>query len=199
MKNYIISDDKFEQLCKALNTPYCFEADGCDCGEFNFKIEENVYIYINRSCRKSNQTPEDMKWKLHKVKLAEKVEEEFDKYYELKDLKLDDCQRKHLEVLAMSRSIEDIGYGERGNEIITEKEKSIKDLTFKILEITTEKRIDGTTSIKAECVENSILLRITVFKAESNNKVLIKRKLSEACNRQLEFKSNDLIKVGDVL
>ena len=123
MKNYIISEGKFEELVKELNTPYCFEVDGCDCGEFNFLLEADIYISITRSCRKSSGTPDGMKWKLHEVNITEEIldEDKWEKYNISETFILDENQRKQIKMLAMTRSVKDIGYDEYGNEVIFEE------------------------------------------------------------------------------
>jgi len=172
MKDYIISEAKIEQLRRELKTPYCFEADGCDCGEFNIEIEKDIYIHISRGCRKRSSTPDGMKWKLHKVILAEKFEheEELDKYYEIKDLKLDSKQRNWLEVLAMDRSVQDIGYGEHGELVVVCDESPLQKaldsfkerLSVNFNDLSISK--DAKAKVKKKLDEETEILRLEIEK-----------------------------------
>lgn len=44
-----------------------FTSDGCECGEYGYKLNENLYLFAYRSCRKSGNTPDYSRWKIHDI------------------------------------------------------------------------------------------------------------------------------------
>lgn len=127
MKFYIINENKLNKLKEALNKPYCFEADGCDCGDFTFELEKNIYLYIYRSCRKSSGTPEGMQWKIHEPSLSERVENKDDTEfcYEPSLFMLNKEQTSLIMALARTRTIKDIGYDEYGNKLYLKEDSKL--------------------------------------------------------------------------
>jgi hypothetical protein len=125
MSEYIISEYNLNNLKKALDVPYCFDCDGCNCGGFTFKLEENLYFSIYRSCHKSSSTPNNMSWKLHEPYISSKhIEENGNEYFSsVDDLDLNEEQKKQLVSFARIRTIRDIGYDEHGNYMDLEEIK----------------------------------------------------------------------------
>lgn len=73
---------------------------------------------------------------------------------------------------------------------------------FKIESISSDRRIDGNTLIKASTMNNDekIFLRITVKNIERDNKEKIRTLLLEAYSRHERSIENDkIIKVGDLI
>jgi hypothetical protein len=120
MDTYKLSENQLEKVIEKLNNNY-FEADGCDCGSFEYGLGDNLYLYTYRSCRKSGGTPTGKAWILNdkftiakKNTYKEKIEDIEDEvsYYEDTNYKLDEEQNKILRQYAYIRSIKDCGYDE---------------------------------------------------------------------------------------
>jgi hypothetical protein len=58
-----IKEDIFEKI---LENPV-FTCDGCACGEVVYPLNENLHIYVYRSCRKSSMTPDEKLWHIHEI------------------------------------------------------------------------------------------------------------------------------------
>ena len=48
-------------------------SDGCGCGYFTYKLNDQLWISVYRSCRKSSMTPDEKLWQLHDVDFYEDV------------------------------------------------------------------------------------------------------------------------------
>lgn len=64
-----IKDDYFTNILLAIkdHTLY-FDTDGCACGDFEIKLNEDLYLSVSRSCRKSGSTPDDKWWHIHEIR-----------------------------------------------------------------------------------------------------------------------------------
>ena len=52
---------------------YGFTADGCDCGEWAYQLEKDLFLMAYRSCRKSGGTPEEKLWHISDLEFYKKV------------------------------------------------------------------------------------------------------------------------------
>ena len=57
-----------------------FTADGCACGDYAYQLDEKLYMYFSRSCRKSSGTPDEKLWHIHNVRFYEEGEWEYEEY-----------------------------------------------------------------------------------------------------------------------
>lgn len=75
-----------------------FMLDGCYCGDYEYQLDENLYLGAYRSCYKSGNTPDGFRWKLHGVSLYRKTEDLYGYGEgELADLQLDEKQKEIIE------------------------------------------------------------------------------------------------------
>lgn len=49
-----------------------FATDGCACGSFGYKLDDNLFLYAYRSCRKSSCTPEHKWWHIDDIEFYSK-------------------------------------------------------------------------------------------------------------------------------
>ena len=50
-----------------------FTCDGCACGDFTYKLNDNLWLSIYRSCRKANGTPNDKLWHLDEIEFYDDI------------------------------------------------------------------------------------------------------------------------------
>ena len=73
---------------------------------------------------------------------------------------------------------------------------------FKITNVMTEKGINGTTTIEAECIQDGISLGIKILNSQRNKRDFIKDKLNRRHEQILKLKcesNNNTIQVGEIL
>jgi hypothetical protein len=70
--------------------------------------------------------------------------------------------------------------------------------TFDILEVSTEKKPDGFTTIKAKCVEYKVNVMIDIPNRNSGNRELIKKELIKKYYKNIENIDN-MVRVGEVI
>jgi len=77
----------------------------------------------------------------------------------------------------------------------------VKELTFEIINIQSERRINGKTNIRAICLQDDIYLDIEIPNSELNNKSSVKQSLIIEHMRLLEFNKcqNDYIQKGSII
>ena len=44
-----------------------FYTDGCACGDWGYRLNEHLHMYVYRSCRKSNNIPDEKLWHIHDI------------------------------------------------------------------------------------------------------------------------------------
>jgi len=52
-----------------------FRLDGCNCGEYEYQLDNNLYVGAYRSCHKSSSTTDNNRWELHDITLYKKTDE----------------------------------------------------------------------------------------------------------------------------
>lgn len=57
-----------------------FTNDGCACGEWGCNVREGINLYVYRSCRKANSTPDEKLWHLHPLTIYGELEYEYGTY-----------------------------------------------------------------------------------------------------------------------
>lgn len=76
---------------------------------------------------------------------------------------------------------------------------NMKELTFEITTVQTEKCINGSTIIAAKCVQDDLDVEIQVANLESSNKELVREKLMKEHDRLVRVYKNPIIAVGDII
>lgn len=62
--NIKLKEDALQDVLANIET-WGFTSDGCGCGEWGYELNKNLHIYVYRSCRKSNNTPDEKLWHIH--------------------------------------------------------------------------------------------------------------------------------------
>lgn len=102
-----IKEKQFQEILNDIKNRG-FTSDGCACGEWGLPLNENLHINVYRSCRKSNNTPNDKLWDIHDIEFYKHAEYHYGKstygeyleYIEtepenrLENVKLDENQKK---------------------------------------------------------------------------------------------------------
>jgi len=86
-------------------------------------------------------------------------------------------------------------------DIITEEEYTMKELTFEITNIQSERGINGKTNIRATCIQDDMWLEIEIPNSELNNKSSVKQSLIIEHMRllELEKEQNYYIQKGSII
>lgn len=111
-----------KEAMKDIEENVTFFSEGCACGDFAYKLHENLWITVYRSCRKGSMTDDDKFWQLQDIVFTDKVEfEYFEKdgqrfvdYIdvtgeELENYKLNPSQREWLYEILKRKSTEQWG------------------------------------------------------------------------------------------
>jgi hypothetical protein len=53
---------------------------GCACGEWGYKLYDNLYMFVYRSCGKSSDTPIEKRWHIHDIQFYSNITYRFYKY-----------------------------------------------------------------------------------------------------------------------
>lgn len=73
------------------------------------------------------------------------------------------------------------------------------ELTFEILEINTEKRMDGNTYIKLKCVQDNKIVDIIIKSTFIDNKGFIKMKAIDEYTKHIGYETESIIRIGDII
>lgn len=74
-----IKDETFTEILLAIKDyTLTFDNDGCACGGFELKLDENLYIYTYRSCRKSSGCPDEKLWHIHDFQFYPKSQDDLE-------------------------------------------------------------------------------------------------------------------------
>jgi hypothetical protein len=66
MQTLIIKEEHFNNILKALeDNDLYFITDGCACGYIDIELNDNLYLHIYRTCRRSGNTPDKKLWQIH--------------------------------------------------------------------------------------------------------------------------------------
>lgn len=82
-----------EEVFRDIEENGTFTADGCACGSFVYKLTDEIWIHVDRSCRKSNYTSDEKLWHLREVDLYKNIKCYYDNHNGLEflsDVDLDD-------------------------------------------------------------------------------------------------------------
>lgn len=74
-----IKEEYLTELLKSIEEfKIGFDTEGCACGKIEFKLNEDLYLSVYRSCRKSSMTPDDKLWHIEEIEFYSKPYDEFD-------------------------------------------------------------------------------------------------------------------------
>ena len=74
-----IKEDYFNEILRKIkNHTIGFDVDGCACGRLEIKLNENLYLSIYRSCRKSSTTPNEKLWHIENFEFYSNPYDQFD-------------------------------------------------------------------------------------------------------------------------
>ena len=73
---------KEDALVKLLDDieKYGFTADGCNCGEYAYQLDENLHILFYRSCHKASGTPDDKWWHMHNAEFYRNIDYSYEEH-----------------------------------------------------------------------------------------------------------------------
>lgn len=97
-----IKQKAFEQIVLGIkNNQINFDAEGgCACGRLEVKLNEQLYMSVHRSCRKSSSTPDNQLWNIDKFEFHttpyDAYYDEEDSTFEMINMKLNKEQEKEL-------------------------------------------------------------------------------------------------------
>lgn len=73
------------------------------------------------------------------------------------------------------------------------------ELQFKIINITSERRINGIAKIHAVCIGYDLNIQIEIPGSLINDKEFIRQQLKDKAISIISKKANDIIKIGDII
>jgi hypothetical protein len=111
-----------DKLLEDIET-YPISKDGCACGEYVFKLKDNLFLSVYRSCRKSGSTPGNNLWHIHNIEFYENALVLIEKYNEI----------EYLSYIELDKEIS-INLNENQKSQITNKFKKVTEETWGVKE-----------------------------------------------------------------
>lgn len=122
MDIYTLSEEQLKNIINAIKEEG-FETDvWCDCGDFEYQLEDSLYLCIDRGCRKSSSC-NNHAWQLSNCYLVKDSFKDKEGLFPI----LPEEQNQIILQEAREKSITEIGYDENWNRISNREEKDYFD------------------------------------------------------------------------
>lgn len=123
IKNFVIEDSLFLSIVKKIEEEGFF-VDGCMCGQFGYKVDKGLYLYVNRGCHKSGRCSIDYNWEIIEVsfykdmKFLDNGDVEVDPF-ELLNIQLCEEQLNYIVLVADETTQKTYGYSKEKRDAYT--------------------------------------------------------------------------------
>jgi len=76
---------------------------------------------------------------------------------------------------------------------------NMQELTFEVIEISTERRIDGNTTMRLMCIQDEVVVDIEIKNSQRDDRYIIRQRAIDEHCKCLESKKINKVDVGSII